>query len=345
MATIKDVAEKAGVSVGTVSKVLRNVYVRPENRRRVEEAIELLNYQVNTYAQGLRASQTYTIAIIVPDLINPFFALLVNYVEQVLAAIGYRLFVCNSHCNAGRELSYINMVRRNKVDGLIAVTYSNSTEYENADFPLVSIDRHYAGESCCVASDNAMGGELAARKFIDTGCRSVIYIHNGSLLEGETLKRGHTFLNTCRQAGIRSTEIHFSEETTLDNVRIRQIEQFISQSTRDGRCDYDGIFASSDVHAMVIRRQLERLGLKVPEDLQVIGYDGMRVMNVGGYYVSTIVQPVKEMALACVDNLIRRIENRPYERSVILPVRFVGGGTTKGDPDQPDPEAEADLTW
>ncbi|MBQ6672878.1 MAG: hypothetical protein IJM73_06625, partial [Spirochaetales bacterium] len=72
---------------------------------------------------------------------------------------------------------------------------------------------------------------------------------------------------------------------------------------------------------------------------------GIRMFGDLEYIVSTIVQPVKEMALACVDNLIRRIENRPYERSVILPVRFVGGGTTKGDPDQPDPEAEADLTW
>ena len=97
MVTIKEVAADAGVSVGTVSKVLNNMYVKADNRRRVEESIRRLGYQVNTYARGLKAQQTFTVAIIVPDLINPFFALLVNYVEQVLAAIGYKLLVCNSH--------------------------------------------------------------------------------------------------------------------------------------------------------------------------------------------------------------------------------------------------------
>lgn len=87
MVTIKDVAADAGVSVGTVSKVLNNMYVKADNRRRVEESIHKLGYQVNTYARGLKAQQTFTVAIIVPDLINPFFALLVNYVEQVLAAV------------------------------------------------------------------------------------------------------------------------------------------------------------------------------------------------------------------------------------------------------------------
>lgn len=162
MVTIKDVAAEAGVSVGTVSKVLHNIYVKPENRKKVEEAIKRLNYQVNTYAQGLRASQTHTVAIIVPDLINPFFALLVNYVEQYLTLRGYRLVICNSHCDAKREYLYINMVLQNKIDGLIAVTYSNTDMYQMVDIPLVSIDRDFKGNSCCVSSDNEEGGRLAA---------------------------------------------------------------------------------------------------------------------------------------------------------------------------------------
>ena len=203
MVTIKDVAADAGVSVGTVSKVLNNMYVKADNRRRVEESIHKLGYQVNTYARGLKAQQTFTVAIIVPDLINPFFALLVNYVEQVLAAVGYKLLVCNSHCNADRELAYINMAKQNKVDGLIAVTYSNTDEYLEADMPFVSIDRHFKHQICGVSSDNEMGGRLAAEKFISTGCRNVIYIRNGSNLEGETLKRGKAFVDTCMQGGLR----------------------------------------------------------------------------------------------------------------------------------------------
>lgn len=329
MVKIKDVAIEAGVSVGTVSKVLHNAYVKPENRIRVEEAISRLNYHVNTYAQGLRASQTFTIAIIVPDLINPFFALLVNYVEQVLASYGYRLLVCNSHCHADREYSYIKMVTQNKVDGLIAVTYSNTDMYKKAGIPIVSIDRTFDDNSCCVSSDNEMGGRLAAEKFIQTGCHHVVYIRNGSKLEGETLKRGASFMKTCKDAGIEATTMDFGEETTLDSEKIEEINSFLEQSVQEGKLIYDGIFTSSDVHAIVVKRKLEQLKMKVPNDVQIIGYDGIRILNFGDYAVSGIAQPVNDMAVICVDNLIKQIEKQPYERKIVLPVKFVEGGTTR----------------
>ncbi len=329
MVSIKDVAVEAGVSVGTVSKVLHNMYVRPDNRKKVEEAISRLNYHVNTYAQGLRASQTFTVAIIVPDLINPFFALLVNYVEQVLAAVGYRLLVCNSHCHADREYSYIKMVMQNKVDGLIAVTYSNTDMYRKAGIPIVSIDRIFDDNSCCVSSDNAMGGRLAAEKFIKTGCHRVVYIRNGSKLEGETLKRGASFIKSCSEAGIEASTKDFGEETTLDNRKINKINSFLEQSIRDGKFIYDGIFTSSDVHGIVVKRKLQELGIEVPKDVQIIGYDGIKILNFGDYAVSSIAQPVDEMAVTCVDNLIKQIEKRPYTPKIVLPVKFVEGGTTR----------------
>lgn len=329
MVTIREVAAAAGVSVGTVSKVLNHVYVKPANKKKVEDAIRELGYQVNTYAQGLRAQQTYTVAIIVPDLINPFFALLVNYVEQVLTAVGYRLLVCNSHCNADRELSYINMTRQNKVDGLIFITYSDLEEYLEGDIPMVSIDRHFRNRTCCISSDNAMGGRLAAQKFIATGCRNVIYIRNGSNLEGETLKRGEAFAEACIQAGIQTDLRNFGEETTLDRQQVRRIHDFLEKCVENGRFVYDGIFTSSDVHAVAVYQKLRDMHIRIPEDVQLIGYDGLRILNTGDYAVSSIAQPVKDMAVACVDVLVKMIEKKPVPEEIILPVRFVNGGTTR----------------
>ena len=329
MVTIREVAAAAGVSVGTVSKVLNHVYVKPANKKKVEDAIRELGYQVNTYAQGLRAQQTYTVAIIVPDLINPFFALLVNYVEQVLTAVGYRLLVCNSHCNADRELAYINMTRQNKVDGLIFITYSDLEEYLEGDIPMVSIDRHFRNRTCCISSDNAMGGRLAAQKFIATGCRNVIYIRNGSNLEGETLKRGEAFAEACIQAGIQTDLKNFGEETTLDRQQVRRIHDFLEKCVENGRFVYDGIFTSSDVHAVAVYQKLRDMHIRIPEDVQLIGYDGLRILNTGNYAVSSIAQPVKDMAVACVDVLVKMIEKKPVPEEIILPVRFVNGGTTR----------------
>ena len=330
MATIKDVAADAGVSVGTVSRVLNNLYVKPGNRERVEASIRKLNYRVDTYARGMKAKRTYTAAILVPDLINPFFAMLVNDVEQVLAESGYRLLVCNSHNDAERELSYLNMARQNRVDGLIALTYSNLDEYLEADLPVVSIDRHFPKQGiCCVSGDNAEGGRLASRRFIETGCRNVIYLRNGSSLENETLKRGQAFLEACAEVGLPASSRDFGEETTLSQEGIRRIDAFLEESVRDGICEYDGIFASSDVHAVVILKKLRELGVRVPEQVQLIGYDGLRVLNVGDYAVSSIAQPVRRMAMSCVDVLLKLIEKKPVGDSVILPVKFVDGGTTR----------------
>lgn len=174
-----------------------------------------------------------------------------------------------------------------------------------------------------------MGGRLAAEKFISTGCRNVIYIRNGSNLEGETLKRGKAFVDTCMQGGVEATRMDFGEETTLSKQQMNKIISFLEQCVKNGSMMYDGIFTSSDVHAIVVLKQLTEMGIRVPGDVQIIGYDGMRILNVGDYPVSSIAQPVKEMAVTCVDTLIKLIEKKPVERRIILPVTFVEGGTTR----------------
>jgi LacI family transcriptional regulator len=329
--TIKEVAKDAGVSVGTVSKVLNNIHVTEENKERVEQSISRLGYHVNTYARGLKAQRTYTVAIIVPDLISPFFALLVNYVEQALSELNYKLLICNSHCKKEKEIAYINMAKQNKVDGLISVTYSNSDEYLSDDLPIVSIDRHYKSKVCCVSSDNYQGGKLAAQKLIESGCKNIIYIRTGSNISGETLKRGNGFIDVCRNAGISYRCLEFGEETTIEEAGETNVKvyQYLEQCMNHGKFLYDGIFTSSDSLAQIIIEKLKELEVKIPEDVQVIGYDGLRALNVGNYQLSSIKQPVKEMAVMCVLQLMKLINKEPVEGLTILPVTFVYGGTTK----------------
>ncbi len=332
MVTIKEVARDAGVSVGTVSKVLNNIHVTKEYKERVEQSISRLGYHVNTYARGLKAQRTNTIAIIVPDLISPFFALLVNYVEQALSELNYKLLICNSHCKKEKEIAYINMAKQNKVDGLISVTYSNSDEYLSEDLPIISIDRHYKSKVCCVSSDNYQGGKLAAQKLIETGCKNIVYIRTGSNISGETLKRGNGFIEVCRNAEISYRCLEFGEETTIeeDGETKVKVHQYLDLCMKDGKFLYDGIFTSSDSLGQIIVEKLKELKVKIPGDVQVIGYDGLKALNVGNYQLSSIKQPVKDMAEMCVTQLMRLINKEPVEDLTILPVTFVDGGTTKG---------------
>ncbi len=331
MITIKDVARDAGVSVGTVSKVLNNIYVTAVNKEKVEQSIKRLGYHVNTYARGLKAQRTYTAAIIVPDLISPFFALLVNYVEQAFSEINYKLLICNSHCKKEKEIAYINMARQNKVDGIISVTYSNSDEYLSDDLPVISIDRHFKSKVCCVSSDNYQGGKMAAEKLIEKGCRNTVYIRTGSNISGETLKRGSSFIRACEMAGINYRCLEFGEETTIerDGATNCKIYQFLEQSMDNGKFLYDGIFASSDSLGQIIIEKLKKMGVKIPMDVQIIGYDGLRALNVGDYQLSSIEQPVQDMAVTCVNHLMKLINKEQVEELTILPVSFVDGGTTK----------------
>ncbi len=330
MVTIKDVAAAAGVSVGTVSRVINNLSVKEDNRVKTEVAIKKLGYEVNTYARGFKMQQTFTVAMIVPDLINPFFALLVNYAEQILADIGYKLLICNSYGNAERESAYITIAKQNKVDGMLVLTYcQNGKDLEEAGIPIVSFDRHYKHPIFCVSADNSQGGRLAAEKLIETGCKRVIYIRNGSNLEGETLKRGKAFMDTCASSGVEAVRMDFGEETTLDQEQIAKIYTFLEQNVKNDKFEYDGIFTSSDIHAVMIVKKLKEMGIRVPEEVQVIGYDGLRILNVGDYPVSSISQPIKEMAKVSVEILIKMINKEEITGDIILPVCFVEGGTTK----------------
>ncbi len=327
MATIKDVASDAGVAVGTVSKVLNGHYVSPENKRKVEESIERLGYQMNYYARGLKTSYTYTVAVIIPDILNPFFARLVCAAEQELYKSGYRMFLCQSQSDPEKDSYYLRLARQNKVDGIMGITF-NETELSLAgDIPVVMIDRHLQHKVCCVSSDNFHGGELAAKRLIDGGCQKLLFIRSGSHLSSETLKRGEGFASMCREKKTAYEMLDSGDDTgAIDDGTIRN---YLKERIIDGKASFDGIYTSTDSLALIVLDLLSHLHIRVPEDVQLIGHDGLRQMNRGPYLVSSIAQPIEEMARAAVNNLLKLIRKEPAREMTMLPVEFVEGGTTR----------------
>ena len=333
MATIKDVALDAGVAVGTVSKVINGQYVSEKNRKKVEESIERLGYQMNFYARGLKVRNTYTVAAIVPETINPFFAIWVYYLEQALYKNGYKMLLCNTQGTIEKEQSYFRMAAQNKVDGIICVTYRDVEEYVQEDIPVVSLDRHFEKKICCVSSDNYHGGELAAEKMISTGSTRLLYMRSGSILPGETMKRGPGFVDYCHAHGVSVETLDLGDDfeifgdgnSSIDDV----LQEFLIASRKSGKMRYDGIYTSTDSLAWLLLNQTRKLGIRVQEEVQIIGHDGLRMMNRGNYFVSTIVQPVKEMAEKSVEIVLKKIRGEETEMMTILPVKFADGGTTR----------------
>lgn len=165
MVTINDVAKLAGVSRGTVSNVINNIKVRPEYKEKVERAIEELGYVPNAYARSLKSNRTHTIALILPTVWFPFFSKLTNDMEQELRRRGYKMLLCNSQNDYQLELEYVTMAKENKVDGILAVTYSDIAPYVvNSNIPMVAIERYFSARIPFVSTDNFQGGQMAGGK-------------------------------------------------------------------------------------------------------------------------------------------------------------------------------------
>ena len=318
---MKDVALEAGVALGTVSKVINGIPVGESYRLRVEDAIRKLDYHVNSYAQGLKANKTYTVALLLPNTEDPFFASLAYHINLSLLKRRYRMLLCCT-VNSDQEQEYITMAQQNKVDGIIGLTYNPNLQIEE-NTPFVAIDRSMGSKIPCVASDNFAGGQLAAEKLADLGCTNVAFLRIGSSLDNEPNKRKAGFENGCLSRGLS-----YKMKILNDGEPFEEFTRFLSEHMHDDRLSFDGIFCVTDRLAYLIIKTLRQLNLRVPEDVQVIGFDGIRVFPGAEHVCSTIVQPVPEIAEMCVNLLLQEnISAKPP--LVCLPVTYVSGGTTR----------------
>ena len=323
--TMKDVAAEAGVALGTVSKVFNGLPVGDEYRIKVEKAARKLGYQVNVYARGLRAQRTYTVALILPNLINPFYSGMADYCCEFLNRQGYRTLLATTSSDPALEQKCVDMVQQNKVDGIIAITYNPDLEI-NDDIPFVIIDRKFSNNVPCVSSDNYAGGELAARKLAENGCKKLLFLSVSSHVPGEADKRMSGFIHFCEQNGISH-----KEHAVFDEDGYAAIHAFIDKNLKNGCFSFDGIFCNTDFTAAQVIKHLRGSGVSVPEDVQVIGYDGVKEFGFDEYYCSTIRQPLKEMARTAVDILINK-DRLSSPSLVCLPVTYCYGGTTLDAP-------------
>ena len=319
--TMKDVAQEAGVALGTVSKVFNGIPVGDSYRTKVEDAAKKLGYQVNQYARGLRAGSTFTAALILPGVNHPFFASLAQHVCEALAARGYRMLLYVTASNPESEQACVNMVRQNKADGIIGLTYNPLVVDEN--LPFVGIDRSFRHDIPCVSSDNYSGGRMAAEKLIELGCTRLAFLRTGSARPGEADKRGDGFEMACRARQVPYDVLRINDED--DFLRFRD---FLLDHRQGDKLDIDGIFCSTDLLAWKIQCMLEEMGLRVPEDVQIIGFDGIRRFGGESFYCSTIVQPVQKIAETAVDLLLAK-DRANIPALVCLPVSYASGGTTK----------------
>ena len=319
---LEDVAAAAGVSKTTVSRVLNHRgYLSEKTIAKVQKAMQELDYRPNIIARQLYKQRTDLVGMIFPTVDNPFFSQLEAEMERQLYRNGYKVLIGNSQNDPAKEENYLQQLLTHQVDGLIVGTQNRGLiGYQHANLPVVAIDQVVGKNIPVGSSDNYQGGLLATQRLLDDGCRHIIHTNGPLGLDTPTQKRREAYEHLMTKNNLPAITYHLDFNiSTIDKERVfrRIFEE---------HPEVDGIFAANDTDASTIINLASEYGKRIPEDLKIVGYDGSNVTRLLLPGLTTIQQPIDEMADLAVQLLQARI-NGENVKSVVLPVTIWNGKT------------------
>ena len=319
--TIKDVAKAAGVGIGTVSRVINNERgVGEQTRKKVLDAMRLLNYLPNNIASQLRKNETRIIALLVPVVNHPFFAKLAYYVEDEADKFGYSVLLVSSQQRVDKETEIIRRIQHKKVDGAVFVTHYMHDEEELSNCPIISIDRVLGKNIPYVTSDNYEATKKAVKYMIERGAKRVGFIGSKPLVDSEVMERERAYRDVMAEYDMPlrmvNEVIQHGEETVV-------VADFMEKYP-----DVDGVFVSGYTISQVLYDAASEIGKKIPDDLQMVSYDGI-FRQWSNSNMTSVEQPIEEMARQVVRLLIKKIHGEETCTRTVLKTKFVLGATTK----------------
>lgn len=305
--TINEIARLAGVSRSTVSRVIRgHPNVKQETRELVESVIKQANYRPNSIAQGLAKGTLNMIGLLIGDIRNPFYAEIARGVEDAAHQAGYMVVFFNSDYQMNRELFYLQAAQQFNFSGLILMSVLDNQELipvlKNMNCPIVMLNRYIRSlETDVVLVDNIKGGYLATKHLIELGHSKIAHLSGPSLsTAGQGRLEGYRKAFTESGLEIREDDI---VEGNLQMESGRQYaRRWLLQSDRPS-----GIFVANDIMALGLIDELQRNGVRIPEDVSVIGYDDLPYTSVRQIDLTTIRQPTYQMGATAMRYLIKRV--------------------------------------
>ncbi|APG84755.1 LacI family DNA-binding transcriptional regulator [Sinorhizobium americanum] len=303
--TIKHVAKAAGVAVGTVSRVLaKNKTVNEEIRIRVEEAIQELGYQPNSLGRSLRLNKTDLIGLVIPDITNPFFAELAKHVEMLASSEGYSVLLANSHDDPAAEQQQVQALLGRLPRGLILVPVSESTIGDLVSGKnTVTVDRPLQGQTL-VGVDNRRGGYLAADHLLSLGHRRIAYMSGPPTLD-VARERREGFVGRIREFQQQHPSQPLAFQTVDGNFDYRAGEELGNRLLRQEHPP-TAIATASDQQAIGLMRAAADVGLSIPNDLSIVGFDDIPLASLVLPRLTTIRQPLAEIARIALKAILSR---------------------------------------
>jgi LacI family sucrose operon transcriptional repressor len=326
MPTIRDVAERAGVTVTTVSRMMNGrVRVSDETRSKIEQAMRELGYRPNEMARALAKKSSNLIGLLVPSARQVFYAELIQQVEDAVAARGCQLLLCVSDQELEKENAYYQMLLGDRVRGIIVASYSQGFDrIARTGAPVFYIERRPDDGTPSAMMDSRQGGRLAAEHLISKGCRNLLYLSGNASRSSVSNLRYEGFCASAEAAGVRRpalVEAEWKEFISLDYTgTIRRLFAEYPET--------DGILASNDLMAATVLRRCIKERIPVPEKLKIVGYDDTAFASLCPIQLTTIRQPVAEVARFAVDCVIRQADGETVPVNTVFPVTLVERETT-----------------
>lgn len=322
MATIKDVAKKANVSVATVSRVINSKgYVNDETKALVEAAIKELNYIPNELARSLFNKHSKIIGVIVPHFDTQFYGELIEGVENAAMRLGYKIMLSNTQDNAQREKDYIQIYNQYNIEGIIVASNAhNADDLRNSRLPIVTVDHILSENIPSITANNILGGIIAAQKLISSGASNILELRGPSVLL-TVAERSQGFRQVLIQNNIKYQTLDMDLIEPDENA----IETFIKNNPT-----MDAVFASSDFLAIHALNACVKLGRKVPDEVQIIGFDNIKYTRLVSPKISTVAQPIRFMGELAFDTLIKVLNDEALpEFHQVVDVKLIERESTK----------------
>lgn len=323
MVTIKDVAKEAGLAVSTVSRIMNNRgYISEDARRRVDEAMAKLNYQPNEMARSLQRKNSNIIGLIVPRIDHPYFAKVISCIEEEAYKHDYSVIIFNTQTKQQKQQASVDVCRQNRVAGIVMCTGILSVKgIEDMGIPVVGWERFVDSSSPVVECDNVQGGMLGAQHLIDVGCKHLMYLGTTTNMQMPGDFRYVGFKTACERAGMDFVSRTRPFDELPDSGYHDLTEDIIGLLKQYP--ETDGIMADSDTRAAQVLRACSELNISVPEQMKVVGYDDAIFSSQTNPPLTTIHQPVEEMAAHALDQIDRMISEDVVAKRVIFPVHLV----------------------
>lgn len=333
--TIFDIAQASGVSYSTVSRVLNGFeFVKADTRKRVLKMADELGYVANLQARSLAGGKSRVIGLLVPTLDNSYISAVSQGIDEALAEAGYDLMLYTTHYKKGNEAKYARTISNGLSEGLLLmVPLINSSRLENSylevlrqqTFPYVLIDQiDAAHKSTIVDSNNWQGAFEATRYLISLGHKDIGFVTGNMAINAAKVRlQGY-------KAALQEAEILFRDELVVDGDFIHEKGYQAAKVLLERNSKPTAIFASNDLSALGVMDAIRDAGLRIPQDLSVIGFDDITQASLSYPKLTTVQQPLQNMGKTAVQLLLEQIENPHQEpRHITLKTKLIKRGSCR----------------